>query len=341
MKKISIILICLLIIVSILFMSLTLISASSKDLLSDTKIFKSLQSDFECDFSGVKIENYNVSALKDIDANRLKNDVKKLSEFKTRYYYADNHKEVTCYVAKTFKKASGIQPEIIEQYPDDKNIVRNITLTFKGTSTPNNLYIIGAHYDSIVEGENESIEEVSPGADDDASGIAGLFEIARYFKKNPPKSTIILVAFDAEEVEIGEYNIVGSTLLVEKWEEDEILSNIKKVIILDMIGFDDPSDKKLDITLEGKNFSKDLMKSLEDSEKRNNLNLWIERNYNPESADHMSFLDKDIQTVLIIEADFESNSYYHSSDDTPEKLNYDFMKKILQMSIDSFVNLMK
>jgi hypothetical protein len=55
MKKISIILICLFIIVSYFYEFNTNFS-SSKDLLSDTKIFKSLQSDFECDFSGVKIE---------------------------------------------------------------------------------------------------------------------------------------------------------------------------------------------------------------------------------------------------------------------------------------------
>ena len=42
--------------------------------------------------------------------------------------------------------------------------------------------------------------EIYNGADDDASGTSALFALAEYFKKNPPKHSIVLAAFDAEEL---------------------------------------------------------------------------------------------------------------------------------------------
>jgi acetylornithine deacetylase/succinyl-diaminopimelate desuccinylase-like protein len=72
---------------------------------------------------------------------------------------------------------------------DDK-MVSNIVAEHKGRVHPDEIVVIGAHYDSVVG---------SPGANDNASGVAPLLELARFFKESKPARTIRLVAFVNEE----------------------------------------------------------------------------------------------------------------------------------------------
>ncbi len=72
----------------------------------------------------------------------------------------------------------------------------NVLGFVKGTEYPKNYIVISAHYDH--EGIKKG--EIYNGADDDASGVSALFSFAEYFKLNPPKHSVILAAFDAEEL---------------------------------------------------------------------------------------------------------------------------------------------
>lgn len=88
--------------------------------------------------------------------------------------------------------------------------------------------VITAHYDHL---ETKEKEKIYPGADDNASGVAALLEIARQFgKKSPlPRHSLILVAFDAEELgKQGAYAFVKTPPVP--------LEHILLVINLDMIG---------------------------------------------------------------------------------------------------------
>ena len=94
---------------------------------------------------------------------------------------------------------------------EDKNGIkyRNFSLLFKGKN-PKKIVSV-AHYDSF---------EDTPGADDNASGISALFAFAEYFKKFPPKHSVILAAFDGEELGLkgSEYfvknSIISSSFLI-------------------------------------------------------------------------------------------------------------------------------
>ena len=68
--------------------------------------------------------------------------------------------------------------------------VSNIEATLIGQAKPREIIVIGAHYDSVPG---------TPGADDNASGVAVLLEIARHFKDCRPERTIRFVAFVNEE----------------------------------------------------------------------------------------------------------------------------------------------
>ncbi|MFD0989428.1 M28 family peptidase [Mariniflexile jejuense] len=72
----------------------------------------------------------------------------------------------------------------------------NLLGLIKGSLYPDKYIVISAHYD------HEGIKNghIYNGADDNASGTSALFSFAEYFKNNPPKHSVILAAFDSEEL---------------------------------------------------------------------------------------------------------------------------------------------
>jgi Zn-dependent M28 family amino/carboxypeptidase len=78
-----------------------------------------------------------------------------------------------------------------ELYIAEGRQVENIEVQLKGASEPEEIVVIGAHYDSVSG---------SPGADDNASGVAAMLELARFFRDvEPPARTLRFVAFVNEE----------------------------------------------------------------------------------------------------------------------------------------------
>jgi len=71
----------------------------------------------------------------------------------------------------------------------------NVIAKIDGTKSPKQYIVVSAHYDHI----GVRTGTVFNGADDNASGTAGLFALAKYFKANPPAHTVIFAAFDVEE----------------------------------------------------------------------------------------------------------------------------------------------
>ncbi|MDO7171006.1 M28 family peptidase [Mariniflexile sp. AS56] len=106
----------------------------------------------------------------------------------------------------------------------------NVLGLIKGALYPEKYVVISAHYD------HEGIKngQIYNGADDDASGVSALFSFAEYFKNNPPKHSVILAAFDAEELGLqGSKYFVNHSIIPLK----HIMVNLN----LDMIS---RSDKK-------------------------------------------------------------------------------------------------
>ncbi|HVP09607.1 MAG TPA: M28 family peptidase [Phycisphaerae bacterium] len=94
----------------------------------------------------------------------------------------------------------------------------NVVATQTGTVHPNSYFLISGHYDSAG----------TPGADDDASGVAGVLEIARIFSTYRTEYTVKYVAFDFEE-----YGLIGSSAYVTSHPTDDIVG----MISLDMIAY--------------------------------------------------------------------------------------------------------
>jgi hypothetical protein len=71
----------------------------------------------------------------------------------------------------------------------------NLVARIEGTSSSDKVLVVSAHYDHLGVRKGQ----VYNGADDNASGIAGLLAVAEAFKAKPPRHTVLIVAFDGEE----------------------------------------------------------------------------------------------------------------------------------------------
>jgi len=107
----------------------------------------------------------------------------------------------------------------------------NIIGVIKGTQYGNNYLAITAHYDHLGTRNGQ----IYYGTDDNASGTASLLAMAQYFKQHPPKHSLLLVAFDAEEK-----GLLGSKYFVE--HPPVPLSAISMNVNMDMVSRNDSNE---------------------------------------------------------------------------------------------------
>jgi Zn-dependent M28 family amino/carboxypeptidase len=107
----------------------------------------------------------------------------------------------------------------------------NILAIIPGTTYADQYYVISAHYDHLGTKDGK----IFYGADDNASGSACLLALARYFKQHPPKHSLILASFDAEED-----GLVGSNYFVRHLPIDssKVLLNVN----MDMVSRNDKNE---------------------------------------------------------------------------------------------------
>ena len=187
--------------------------------------------------------------------------------------------------------------------------------------------VVGAHFDHIGMGGDGSGSRkpnenaVHPGADDNASGIAGLLELAQKLTayKSKLKRSILLIGFDAEEK-----GLQGARHFTEHPTVD--LANIITMINMDMIG----RMKDSSATVGGVGTSP-VFKHLLDSLSRNrgvNLNMTLP-GFGP--SDHAAFYSRDVP-VLFFFSGFHNE--YHTPDDTWKLINLQGEKDILELIYD-------
>ncbi|MGW3607601.1 M20/M25/M40 family metallo-hydrolase [Micromonospora sp. NPDC005161] len=88
--------------------------------------------------------------------------------------------------------------------------ITNVVATLRGTTSPNRTYVVTGHYDSRVTDVMDAVSD-APGADDDASGVAVVMELARLMASRPTAATVVFAAVAAEE-----QGLYGSTYLAQQ-----------------------------------------------------------------------------------------------------------------------------
>ena len=194
----------------------------------------------------------------------------------------------------------------------------NVIATFD--AGPNaDIYIVGGHYDSI----SESTSEAAPGAEDNATGAAGVLELARVFAAKKANSTLIFIAFSGEEEGLlGSYAFVANST-------PEFKARIKSVMTMDMIGYS--KDATTDVMLEtASEFSALTAQYAAAAKLVNGLTTFT--SFNPWGSDHMPFIEKHIPAMLTIDNDWGDYPAYHRTNDTIDRVSLAMGESILKMN---------
>jgi Zn-dependent M28 family amino/carboxypeptidase len=188
----------------------------------------------------------------------------------------------------------------------------------------NETIVIGAHYDHLGRGGSGSLAprlgEIHHGADDNASGTAGVLELARVLteQRPRPKRTIVFIAFGGEEE-----GLLGSNYYVN--HPVTPLNSIVAMINMDMIGR--MKDRKLVIGGVGtaKEWRDIIAQGTADPARKFELTL-NEDGFGP--SDHSSFYGKQIPVLFFWTG---THNDYHKPTDTSEKINYQDQTRILNL----------
>ncbi|HXV50125.1 MAG TPA: M20/M25/M40 family metallo-hydrolase [Candidatus Binatia bacterium] len=183
--------------------------------------------------------------------------------------------------------------------------------------------VIGAHYDHLGFGHFGSANasaagEIHHGADDNASGVAVLLDLARRLGQSPakPARSVVFAAFSAEEL-----GLYGSRHFVERFDS---MAATKAMLNLDMVGR--MRDEKLTVfgARSGENLSAMVQGSARD------LGLEIRESDNVGRSDHMSFYNKKIPVMHFSTGVHQD---YHRPGDTWDKLNVEGMTRISVLAL--------
>ena len=192
----------------------------------------------------------------------------------------------------------------------------NIIATIPGKVSSNNIIMACAHYDTI---------EVSPGADDDGSGLASILMMSFILSQYTFNNTIQLIFFSGEE-----QGLLGSKEYVKKIEEQD--NNVIGILALDKIGYAKTSEQGKTIRHHADPSSSwmiDITEEIVDKFKKE-INLNIRRLPFDSSSDHKAFVDKGYSGSNLAEEAL--NPYYHTSEDLLKHMNITYLKKVCQLA---------
>jgi leucyl aminopeptidase len=140
--------------------------------------------------------------LAQMEAARIEDAILRLSGFVNRYYSSAHGAEASNWLRANWAALGAAHPAIsVTQFAHAGYAQRSVIATIAGTDKAGEVLVLGAHLDSISLGAGPATAR-APGADDDASGVAGLGEVLRVIATQGyrPRRTIKLIAYAAEEV---------------------------------------------------------------------------------------------------------------------------------------------
>lgn len=244
---------------------------------------------------------------KTFDGERAYADVQTQIQFGDRIPGSVGHQQTLDYIQKTLKDAGWkveIQETTFQGHP-----VQNITAKKGNSSSP---IIFAAHYDTRMFADQDPDETLHnqpvPGANDGASGVAVLLEMARVMPAD--QKNVWLVFFDTED----QGHIKGwDWILGSKAYADALTVIPQAVIVIDMIGDADLNiyrEKSSDQTLSDQIWQTAASLGYSDN--------FIDKDKFNMLDDHTPFLDKDIPALDIIDFDYP---YWHTTQDTADKVS--------------------
>lgn len=295
-----------------------------------------------------------------ISEENIAKTIKALQNFGTRNTLSEQNSEkfgiggARRWIFNEFSKIKGLKVSYDSYFlpKQGRRIVRdtelhNIVAVKEGKSKKERIIIVNAHYDTISVSKDgkfhyEDWNTPAPGANDDASGVSALIEIARVISEFETEATIHFIAFAGEE-----QGLLGSTLYAGKMKS--LSKNVEAVLTMDMIsnvlagnGFlesgrvrvfsDDPNDSpSREIARYVKRISEIILPSM-------NVDLIFRADRFGRGGDHTPFVLEGFPGIRFTEAR-ENYSNQHSPQDTMENLSVPYCANIARIVAVSVLSL--
>lgn len=139
------------------------------------------------------------AAVARIEPARIEADVRKLCSFPSRHSRSAGADQAAQWIRERFLAIGYPEADVqFHEFPMGGRTCRNVVATRKGEGDSPPIIVIGAHFDSR-SADIDRPDAPAPGADDNASGTAGLLELARVARDLPTRWTLTFVAFSGEE----------------------------------------------------------------------------------------------------------------------------------------------
>lgn len=273
-----------------------------------------------------------------VDPVRLETHVRMLSEtlVPRDAEHPENLDQVAAYIRREFEQAT---EHVFDQSYDVQGTTYRNVIALLGPDTEERI-VIGAHYDTAGP---------IPGADDNASGIAGLIELAHLLSEVALPLRMELVAFTLEELPYFRTPKMGSAVHAASLKEQGI--PVRVMFSLEMIGFFSnapgsqafplsmlrafyPSEGNF-IAVVGKLFQGSTVRHIKRAMRKAsplpvysiNAPRWLP---GVDFSDHKNYWEVGYSAVMITDTAFYRNPFYHTKYDTAETLDYSRMAMVVQ-----------
>jgi hypothetical protein len=280
----------------------------------------------------------NVDIDIEVSAERLRRDVVRLcTEFTPRSYrHVDNLDRAAAWIERELRE-SGLEVRL-QEYDIGETTYRNVIAFREGSDKTAGVTIIGAHYDAFGD---------FTGADDNASGVAVLLELARTLPPERPCKDQYLVAFCTEEPPYFASDDMGSYRFAKSLKDKNV--KVDLMLTLEMLGYfsDEPGSQHFPAPGLGLLYPNtgNFIAVIGDLAsggpiKRTKMAMRAAKSIPVHSfrgparfsgvllSDHYSFRRLGYSAAMVTDSAYMRNPHYHTARDTPETLDYDMMAKV-------------
>ncbi len=278
---------------------------------------------------------------------RLQNHLNEIVRDRDPYLASAGHFYVRQYIHQQLSQFGSVEiDEFQVRGKTHENLILNLPPLNNNKKRELPPILIGAHYDT---------KPGTPGADDNATGVAVLLELAREFSSQPLKYPVSLVAFDMEE-----YGLLGSQHYAEKLKQKQ--QQLRLMISLEMLGYSDSTPNSQNyppglkyfypnqgnfIALIGNLFTViDMFQMSRNINKIGTNCQWLpvpNRGLivpDTRRSDHAPFWDRGYKAIMITDTANMRNPNYHQKSDTIDTLDLDFFTGVCQGLITSLRSIM-
>ena len=291
-----------------------------------------------------KLDSQIIEIIEKVSKNRIKTSLRKLSSFHTRHTKSTDIAEAAEWLLKKFKNQG--YDDVIYHIPKERLDglelqLKNIICKKRGST--DQTIIICAHFDSRMEDLNDSVSR-APGANDNASGVCSILEIARVLARQNLGLSLQFVLFSGEE-----QGLLGSKNYARFIKESNI--DLFRLVNLDMIGF--PQLNPGIVIIERDN-NPDLLhnkvvendqQSIEFGDIMKKMSAYTDLQFHLDSIYDSDYEPFEAEGYIVVGAYDGSadatNPHYHSSSDVPSLIDWDYLTSVTKMVLATILMVAK